>query len=284
VKAANAPVILISIDTLRSDHLPMYGYSGVKTPALDALRGDSILFQNAWSHCPMTLPSHVSMLTGLLPTQHDVRNNDVCIGPEFPTDVRPVPNTGIVDVPYTIDRPGVGQAHDKAGCGTSRYPDEFRAMRNPLNLRNRPLDTHYVATYVEIPFAKRTKSALETAAREADALQHGHIGTEHLLLALAVTPGTDRVLEAQGIGADALRRLIAQRPPPPGGPLPPITPADARAVTAEARRYATLGQLAAAVVIVRSIAEQHANVPGVQELAYRACHELEALKAIIAEA
>ena len=75
VKATNAPVILISIDTLRSDHLPMYGYSGVRTPALDALRGDSILYQNAWSHCPMTLPSHVSMLTGLLPTQHDVRNN-----------------------------------------------------------------------------------------------------------------------------------------------------------------------------------------------------------------
>ena len=140
------------------------------------------------------------------------------------------------------------------------------------------------STSVEIPFAKRTKSALETAAREADALQHGHIGTEHLLLALAVTPGTDRVLEAQGIGADALRRLIAQRPPPPGGPVPPITPADARAVTAEARRYATLGQLAAAVAVVRAIAEQHANVPGVQELAYRACHELEALKAVIAEA
>jgi arylsulfatase A-like enzyme/cytochrome c-type biogenesis protein CcmH/NrfG len=75
VKAINAPVILISIDTLRSDHLPMYGYSGVQTPALDSFRRDSILFQNAWSHCPMTLPSHVSMLTGLLPTQHDVRNN-----------------------------------------------------------------------------------------------------------------------------------------------------------------------------------------------------------------
>jgi arylsulfatase A-like enzyme/tetratricopeptide (TPR) repeat protein len=75
VKAANAPVILISIDTLRSDHLPLYGYSGVRTPALDSFRRDSILFRNAWSHCPMTLPSHVSMLTGLLPTQHDVRNN-----------------------------------------------------------------------------------------------------------------------------------------------------------------------------------------------------------------
>jgi len=75
VRATDAPVILISIDTLRSDHLPMYGYSGVRTPALDSLRRDSILFQNAWSHCPMTLPSHVSMLSGLLPTQHGVRNN-----------------------------------------------------------------------------------------------------------------------------------------------------------------------------------------------------------------
>jgi choline-sulfatase len=72
---ANAPVILISVDTLRSDHLPMYGYAGVATPHLDALRRDSILFERAYSHCPMTLPSHLSMFTGLLPTEHGVRNN-----------------------------------------------------------------------------------------------------------------------------------------------------------------------------------------------------------------
>jgi choline-sulfatase len=71
----NAPVILISIDTLRSDHLPAYGYRGVETPNIDAFRRDAILFRNAYSHCPMTLPSHVSMLTGLLPTQHGVRDN-----------------------------------------------------------------------------------------------------------------------------------------------------------------------------------------------------------------
>lgn len=70
-----APVILISIDTLRADHLPTYGYDRVQTPHLDALRRDGILFENAYSHCPMTLPSHVSMLTGLLPTEHEVRNN-----------------------------------------------------------------------------------------------------------------------------------------------------------------------------------------------------------------
>jgi choline-sulfatase len=70
-----APVILISIDTLRADHLPAYGYQGVKTPAIDALAADGTVFEQAWSHCPMTLPSHLSMLTGLLPTEHGVRNN-----------------------------------------------------------------------------------------------------------------------------------------------------------------------------------------------------------------
>lgn len=69
------PVILISIDTLRADHLPAYGYDAVETPAIDALRRDAILYRNAWSHCPMTLPSHVSVLTGLLPPEHGVRNN-----------------------------------------------------------------------------------------------------------------------------------------------------------------------------------------------------------------
>jgi len=68
-------VILISVDTLRSDRLPVYGYHGVETPSLDALRRDSILFQRAYSNCPMTLPSHLSILTGLLPTEHGVRNN-----------------------------------------------------------------------------------------------------------------------------------------------------------------------------------------------------------------
>jgi arylsulfatase A-like enzyme/thioredoxin-like negative regulator of GroEL len=71
----DTPVIIISIDTLRADRLPVYGYRGVETPAIDALRRDSILYRNAWSHVPMTLPSHVSLLTGLLPPQHGVRNN-----------------------------------------------------------------------------------------------------------------------------------------------------------------------------------------------------------------
>ena len=71
----NAPVILISIDTLRSDRLPAYGFNGVATPHLDAFRRDAVLFERAYAHYPLTLPSHASILTGLLPTEHGVRDN-----------------------------------------------------------------------------------------------------------------------------------------------------------------------------------------------------------------
>src|SRR4029078_3204273 len=59
-----APVILISIDTLRADHLPLYGYKDVETPNIDALAKEGIVFNTVWSQCPLTLPSHISMLTG----------------------------------------------------------------------------------------------------------------------------------------------------------------------------------------------------------------------------
>ena len=72
---AGTPVVLISVDTLRADHLPAYGYAGVATPAIDRLRADSVLFRNTWSPAPLTLPAHVTMLTGLLPPQHGVRAN-----------------------------------------------------------------------------------------------------------------------------------------------------------------------------------------------------------------
>ncbi|HVT42905.1 MAG TPA: sulfatase-like hydrolase/transferase [Thermoanaerobaculia bacterium] len=73
--AAGGPIIIISVDTLRADHLPAYGATAVRTPALDALAGDSIVFENAYAQVPLTLPSHVSMFTGKLPAEVNVRNN-----------------------------------------------------------------------------------------------------------------------------------------------------------------------------------------------------------------
>jgi arylsulfatase A-like enzyme len=63
-------IILISIDTLRADHLSCYGYPRETTPATDALSQDSVLFTHTYSPSPSTLPSHMSMLTSLYPTNH----------------------------------------------------------------------------------------------------------------------------------------------------------------------------------------------------------------------
>jgi Tfp pilus assembly protein PilF len=70
-----APIVVVSVDTLRADHLPAYGYKALDTPNLDALRRDAVLFENAYSHVPLTLPSHTTLFTGLLPPQSGVRDN-----------------------------------------------------------------------------------------------------------------------------------------------------------------------------------------------------------------
>lgn len=70
-----ANVFIVCVDTLRADRLPAYGYRRVETPALDRLAAESIVFENALSHVPLTLPSHASLFTGLLPFQHGVRDN-----------------------------------------------------------------------------------------------------------------------------------------------------------------------------------------------------------------
>src|SRR3954470_5075099 len=71
----SGPIIIISIDTLRADHLPAYGYAGVKTPAIDALAADGAVFERAYSHAPQTLPAHAALLSGQLPFETGVRDN-----------------------------------------------------------------------------------------------------------------------------------------------------------------------------------------------------------------
>lgn len=69
-------IILISIDTLRSDRLPAWsGRRDLETPAIDRLVRDGLLFERAFAEVPLTLPSHTSILTGLLPPAHGVRDN-----------------------------------------------------------------------------------------------------------------------------------------------------------------------------------------------------------------
>ncbi len=75
-------VILISVDTLRADHLSLYGYDKIETPNIDGLARDGVYFLKAYSHAPITLPSHISIFTGTYPNFHGVRDNGVFTAPQ----------------------------------------------------------------------------------------------------------------------------------------------------------------------------------------------------------
>ncbi|MDH3403811.1 MAG: sulfatase [Acidobacteriota bacterium] len=68
-------LLLITLDTLRADHLGVYGYPRPTSPALDAFAARATVFEDATCSMPTTLPSHVSIFTGLRPAQHGVRRN-----------------------------------------------------------------------------------------------------------------------------------------------------------------------------------------------------------------
>ncbi len=73
--AAVRNVLLITIDTLRADHLGSYGYAPAQTPNIDRLAEQGTLFENSIAVLPLTLPSHSSIMTGQYPFVHGVRDN-----------------------------------------------------------------------------------------------------------------------------------------------------------------------------------------------------------------
>jgi arylsulfatase A-like enzyme/Tfp pilus assembly protein PilF len=78
-------LLLVTIDTLRADRLGCYGYAQVETPNLDAVARRGTLFENAIAQAPLTAPSHASMMTGLYPTAHKVRDTGGFVLAGFPT-------------------------------------------------------------------------------------------------------------------------------------------------------------------------------------------------------
>jgi choline-sulfatase len=87
-KPATAPsVLLVTIDTLRADHIGCYGHGAASTPTLDGLAARGTRFATAVAHAPLTAPSHASILTGLSPLGHGVRDNGAYV---LPPSVRSV--------------------------------------------------------------------------------------------------------------------------------------------------------------------------------------------------
>jgi len=77
-------VVLVSIDTLRADHLGSYGYERPTSPFIDDLATAGLRWDHARSPSPWTLPSHVTMLSGVLPHHHLAVEDDIGIDPDLP--------------------------------------------------------------------------------------------------------------------------------------------------------------------------------------------------------
>ena len=76
-------LLFVTIDTVRADRIGAYGYAKAETPNLDRLAREGVRFDQAVSTVPLTLPSHATMLSGLLPPRHGLRGNG---GGRFPAD------------------------------------------------------------------------------------------------------------------------------------------------------------------------------------------------------
>jgi choline-sulfatase len=85
--ATRPSVVLITLDTVRADHLGCYGAAGASTPTLDRLAASGVRFATAVAHAPLTAPSHASILTGRTPLGHGVRDNGSYVLPEGVTTV-----------------------------------------------------------------------------------------------------------------------------------------------------------------------------------------------------
>jgi arylsulfatase A-like enzyme/Flp pilus assembly protein TadD len=123
-------VLLVTIDTLRADHVGAYGAVDARTPILDRLAAEGTRFTTAIASAPLTLPSHASILTGLYPPRHGVRYNGISrLQPSFETLTERLRDagyaTGAVVGSYVLaGKYGLDQ-------GFEHYDDDTRSRGDP---------------------------------------------------------------------------------------------------------------------------------------------------------
>ncbi|MBA3912961.1 MAG: sulfatase-like hydrolase/transferase [Acidobacteriales bacterium] len=117
-KAAKTNVILITVDTVRADHLGCYGYKNISTPTIDSLATEGTLYERAISQVPLTWPSHTAILTGTYPFQNGVQDfTGAPLAPKFRTVAQAFQQhgyaTGAVVSAFVLDRSwGLGRGFD----------------------------------------------------------------------------------------------------------------------------------------------------------------------------
>jgi len=139
--APTCNVLLITLDTTRADHLGCYGYPPAKTPHLDRLAHEGIRFARVYCPAPLTLPSHCSIMSGLYPVTHRVRNNGHDLPPGIKTLADILKGHGYTTAAFvssfSVDsRFGIGRGFDV-------YDDTFQSQLplKSLNAERRAEET-----------------------------------------------------------------------------------------------------------------------------------------------
>jgi len=120
-------VLLVTLDTTRADHVGAYGADTVRTPALDRLAAEGVLFRDAVTSVPLTLPAHASIMTGSWPIDHGVHDNGNFVVPAAATTLAEILRaegfaTGAVLGAYVLDHSwGLDQGFDA-------YDDRFEGL------------------------------------------------------------------------------------------------------------------------------------------------------------
>jgi len=115
--------VLVSIDTLRADHLGTYGYARPTSPNIDRLAAAGVVFENAFAPSPWTLPSHATMLTGVSPYRHGAVRGDLQIAPDVVTLAERLSRAGYQTAGF-VNAPFVGSRFGFAR-GFERFEERF---------------------------------------------------------------------------------------------------------------------------------------------------------------
>jgi arylsulfatase A-like enzyme len=164
-KSSGGPnVILISLDTVRADHLQPYGYPRQTSPTLERFADEAVVFTEAYGPEPWTLPSHMTMMTGLHPLRHGVRTRQSRLAGEVTTIAEALGARGYHSYAFVASGPTswVG--------GLRGFADGFDRYHHPPHWRTWTLGTSLLET-AYAPFAPGAGSAEDIAASATRLLQ-----------------------------------------------------------------------------------------------------------------
>ena len=164
-------VVLVSIDTLRADHLRCYGYGKETAPFLDSLAREGIRFQDATVQANWTLPSHVSMLTSLYPGVHRVQKEMDKMGTSLNTMAEILKGAGyrtaaFVDGGVISDDFGFGQGFDLCDDRSRDREKNRRALRWIGEHRTRPFFLFYHTYNVHFPYTHHPRPRISRSTPE----------------------------------------------------------------------------------------------------------------------